>query len=990
MRNLRSLGALATLALVLALTTPARAQDAGKVDPDGLTLDYLQQVLPPEYFQPTIASGTRDGRVQPNDIPWVYGPGAVLTVGNVYMKVTNWGHVGNLFTNVSADPGGQWPGSSSVEYLSSIRLMVGAVNPTASDPLSVRRVSYLLEWRPATLDAEDKMYRAYDGIINGQRFADDDGGPTDRFGFGYIDEDFLDGRDNDGDGDIDEDYGALGQMMWSCVMRDDTPQAVALVQAEKHVPLGLECKQLAWAYSIPGFTDFNVIKYEITNVSGHELDSLVIGWLVDCDAGPIAVSNYYSDDFDLPYFPHGKFSYPLDVNDARRQTNHDPQLDGVGGVQAGVALCPNLDLRINGFSIADDDGDEGRTTGIPSFLLIDHTIDPLGESGPWRVGFRAFRSFTSGTPYIQGGNPTIDQQRFEFMTGVENVAVSEDAADRFRSDAPSGFITSEPGDQKGDYIQLASVGPWYHVPPGGTVQATVAFAVKRGRYTDAVKYRLDLAAYELGQLSRDGLVQKYPSLDNAIAAQTAFEGIYEVRNTYPSTNYHGKETALVGALGSLPELVTEPGCDNRGTDANTILVDSNRYYWFDMDCDYCTGVWNYQTGQGMFHKVWNAEAPPPNPNTNVAVKYNYTDNPERAVAAAGDRTITIAWDNLSETTPDPKSRWFDCRGYKLWKVANWTRPVGSPGPGEDDWALVGEFRLFDYRVNGIPVPNNLERRVRAPGDTVIAPPTLHIPNYLDPNTGVRGPADVELYLERGDLWDRQTGQILRPMPMPCVPGTDGDSCAIEIGGRLGTQPIVPDTVKRYPVGRYRYVDTEVKNGFLYFYSVTAFDSTGSGAQVAELNSRRSAVEAEGVTPQASTRTGKSVWVVPNPYRGFSQISQRSSSWDLTPNSADPTGTHIDFMGLPRGEWTIRIYTVSGDLVNIMRSTDGVNESIRTPITDDGGTTRPGYNRQQDTENDGQASWNLISRNGQDVVSGIYIFVVESKEGTQRGKFVVIR
>jgi hypothetical protein len=989
MRNLRGLRALATLALLMVLAVPVRAQEAaGKPDPDGLTLDYLQQVLPPEYFQQAGSTlGGDNGRVQPNDIPWVYGPGAVLTVGNVYMKVTNWGHVGNLFTNVSSDPGGQWPGSSAIEYLSSIRLMVGAVNPTASDPLSVRRVSYLLEWRPPSLAAEDKMYRAYDGIINGQRYSDDDGNQFDRLGYAYIDEDFLDGHDNDGDGKIDEDYGALGQMMWSCVMRDDTPQAIALVQAEKHVPLGLECKQLAWAYSIPGFTDFDVVQYTITNVSGHELDSLVIGWLIDCDAGPIAVSNYYADDFDLPYFPHGEFRYGLDSNDPRRQAVHDPQLDGVGGVSSGQPLCSNLKIRINGFSIADDDGDEGRTTGIPSFLLIDHTIDPLGTSGPWRVGFRSFRSFTSGTPYVQGGNPTIDQQRFEFMTGRENVDVSEEATDRFRTDGPTGWITSEPGDQKGDYVQLASVGPWYHVPPGGSVQATIAFAIKRGKYTDAVKYRLDYAAYELGQLSRDALTQKYPVLDNAIAAQTAFEGIYEVRNTYPSTTYHGKETPAIGDLGSLAEPVTEPACDNRGTESNTVLVDSNKYYWFDMDCDYCTGVYNYQLSQGLFHKVWNAEAPPPNPNTNTAVKYNYTDNPDRSVAAAGDRTITVAWDNLSEATPDPKSRWFDCRGYKLWKVANWTRPVGSPGPGEDDWALIGEFRLFSYRgTDGQFIRDN--RFVNTDGDTVC--PSIYIPNYLDPETNVRGPATVPICLQLGDLWDRQTGQIIRPTTMPCVLALDDTVCAREAGGRLGSQPLIPDTVTRFPVGRYRYVDTEVKNGFLYFYSVTAFDSTGSGTQIAELNSRRSAVEAEGVTPQTATRTGKSVWVVPNPYRGYSQISQRSSSWDLTPNSSDPTGTHIDFMGLPRGEWTIRIYTVSGDLVNIMRSTDGVNESIRPVITDDSGVSRPGYNRQQDTANDGQASWNLISRNGQDVVSGIYIFVVDSKEGTQRGKFVVIR
>jgi hypothetical protein len=172
--------------------------------------------------------------------------------------------------------------------------------------------------------------------------------------------------------------------------------------------------------------------------------------------------------------------------------------------------------------------------------------------------------------------------------------------------------------------------------------------------------------------------------------------------------------------------------------------------------------------------------------------------------------------------------------------------------------------------------------------------------------------------------------------------------------------------------------------------VTAFDSTGNGPSMTELNGRRSAVEAEGVTPQASTRTGQNVWVVPNPYRGYAQISERPSAWDLTPNASDPTGTHIDFMGLPPGKWSIRIYTVSGDLVATLRSEDAVNESLRPPIIDDHGNTQNGANRQQDVANDGQARWNLISRSGQDIVSGIYIFTVESDQGTQRGKFVVIR
>ena len=190
------------------------------------------------------------------------------------------------------------------------------------------------------------------------------------------------------------------------------------------------------------------------------------------------------------------------------------------------------------------------------------------------------------------------------------------------------------------------------------------------------------------------------------------------------------------------------------------------------------------------------------------------------------------------------------------------------------------------------------------------------------------------------------------------------------------------------------IDHNVKNGFIYFYSVTAFDSTGSGDKISQLASRRSAVESEGVVPQVGVDTksmGKHVWVVPNPYRGERFINDRPSAWDLTPNATDPTGTHVDFYGLPPGPWTIKIFTVSGDLVVELHSWDAVNESVRGEVTDANGTKHPGYNRQQDNANDGQARWNLISRNGQDVVSGIYLFTVEHGGSViERSKFVIIR
>ena len=984
-------GALAAVVLAVALAGVARAQEGfGKGDPDGITQESMKSTWP-EYFRPI-----GNDRVRPAAIPDVFGPGAVLTVGNIFMKVTNLGTLGNPFTAVSSDPGGQWPGASAVEYLSSIRLAIAAVNPTATDPNAIRRVSYFQEWRPPTLDLEDRMYRAYDGIINGGRFVNDDGDLTDDYTLGKIglvDEDFLDGRDNDGDKKIDEDHAAIGQQEYSCVIRDDTDQAKNSTFNEKHIPLGLEVKQLAWAYSIAGFQDFNVCQYTITNINGYTLDSLYVGFLVDMDAGPLAkASNYFLDDLDLPGFPSGEFTIDVPATDTRRQAPHDPTLDATVGPGP---LCSKLKLRVNGFSIGDDDGDDNKTTGIPSVLLFNYTTDPLGVSAPSRVEFRAYRSFVGGTPYTQNGNPVIDQQRYEFMAGQSQAAINGYE----NVDPVTGFINAELGDQKGDYIAWCSTGPWRNIPAGGHVEVTIGFAVKTGTYNKSIRYRQDYESYisapDNQKASKQlALLQTYPALDNAVAAQIAYEGVWEARdgpaNAFP--DFHGRETGVRLPRGSAVQFLTE-SCDGR--EERTVQVTDREFTWFDFDCDYCTGVWDYSTRRGLFHKTWNAEAPPPSPNANVGVKYNYTDNPDRTATPAGDKEITIAWDNLSEVTADPKSGWFDARGYRIWKVANWTRPVGSPGPGEDDWSLIGEYRLFEYRV---PAGGFVQQNFTVTGTDTVCP-MLYIPNWKDPTTGRVGPADVPICLQRGDLWDRQTGDIIHPAAIGCArdpdfprfPG-DTDSCAKGTGCLVGTSPCVPQVRLKYPVGRYRYVDREVKNGFLYFYSVTAFDSTGdpAGGSKSELGGRRSAVEAEGTSPQASTSKGKNVWVVPNPYRGTARLQDRPSAWDLTPNASDPTGTHIDFMGLPAGGWTIRIYTVSGDLVQIIHATDAVNESVRAPVTDDAGTTRPGYVRQQDYASDGQASWNLISRNGQDVVSGIYIFTVESREGTQRGKFVVIR
>jgi hypothetical protein len=166
----------------------------------------------------------------------------------------------------------------------------------------------------------------------------------------------------------------------------------------------------------------------------------------------------------------------------------------------------------------------------------------------------------------------------------------------------------------------------------------------------------------------------------------------------------------------------------------------------------------------------------------------------------------------------------------------------------------------------------------------------------------------------------------------------------------------------YPVGRYAVVDTQVFNGFDYIYVVTStveVQRTFQGVPVIHrYESPLSPTFDQVVRPRLEAKAeAPAVWVVPNPFRAGAQ-------WDRPVVLGDRVTRHVDFMGLPRAACTIRIWTVSGDHVATIQH-DGTNGS-------------------------GQASWDLVSRNGQEVASGIYLFTVESSLGGAKGRFVVIR
>lgn len=185
------------------------------------------------------------------------------------------------------------------------------------------------------------------------------------------------------------------------------------------------------------------------------------------------------------------------------------------------------------------------------------------------------------------------------------------------------------------------------------------------------------------------------------------------------------------------------------------------------------------------------------------------------------------------------------------------------------------------------------------------------------------------------------------------------------------------------IGKYRYVDDFVHNGLPYWYAVTAFDdgsaetvrdrATGKIDSIPRYGSYSQAMQLVYPRSAPSRKSGK-VRIVPNPYPwnpsnpGVPDYLRETGRaiGDLAEYERDPSGRRVTFVNLPR-QATVRVYTLSGDLV-WSRYFEGPTDPI---------TGAP-------------PQWNLVSRNQQEIVTGIYIVHVESPVGNEITKFIVVR
>ncbi len=322
--------------------------------------------------------------------------------------------------------------------------------------------------------------------------------------------------------------------------------------------------------------------------------------------------------------------------------------------------------------------------------------------------------------------------------------------------------------------------------------------------------------------------------------------------------------------------------------------------------------------------------------------------------------VTIRWNgHASENTQDNFSKKIDFEGYRVYMGQKLTLA---------DFALLTSFDHYDFSQHQLNLgysparwevtetPFTLDSLKAMYGQTF---DPLMYPNGSDSLVWIEG-TDTNYYYFTAQDYNRSTlggsGEIRRIYP----DATPTDSIWDEM-----EQAKVPAYYE------YEYSIDGLLASRPVYMAVTTFDFGNPATNLAPLESSplANAVQIYPVnSPDVVTQQNLKVTVFPNPYKingGYAEAGYEDVGASLSPDRA----RRIYFANLP-SKATIRIYTLDGDLVRELEHPQPVGSVLYA--------------------GESMTAWDLISRNTQAVVSGIYLYTVESELGTQVGKFVIIK
>lgn len=648
-----------------------------------------------------------------------------------------------------------------------------------------------------------------------------------------------------------------------------------------------------------------------------------------------AWSYAYADDFilfdfsirNIGRFPLKQmyigFVVDADAYHLSKAWGQESWLDDICGYKEAIPspIWPGFEDTIRVAWVADNDGDPTNgmydftsTTGVTATRVIRTPSDSLEYSFNWWVtGYSPSsdwgpRQVTDDKPYRDFGpnfgTPLGDRNKYYMLSTREFDYDQLECAVSHTGDA-----WLPPSRDAEDYadgqnsIYLFSFGP-FDLPPDSTLPVTLAYVGGEGFHHDP----------------------------------HAFENLFDPRNPYPYMNQ--LDFTNLGLNSIWAEWIYDnPGYDTDGDG------DSGAYRWIVDTVGYGQGPDSllidstkaWYRGDGI--PDFRGAAPPPSPKLRVI---------------PGFGTLTVRWNGeITEKSVDIFSETADFEGYKVYY-------------GEDDryndFVLLASYDRRDYnRYQYDPIFDRwVESAVPLSYDTlqIIYGADFDPDQYTEKNPmspgDARNPDNLYTYFEaqfwnQSDLGDPHGIHKVYPDADPDNPGDT-----------------TLDGFHRYY--EYEYIIDNLSPTRPLYISVTAFDYGSRAHQLSALESSLLA-NATLAYPLATTdaveERALKVIVYPNPYRidgGYARVGYENR--DRTKSAERARAVH--FANLP-AVCTIRIYTLSGDLV------DQIDH-----YRPDGGP-----DAQHET-------WDMLSRNTQAVATGIYIWSVTSDMGEQLGKLVIIK
>lgn len=336
--------------------------------------------------------------------------------------------------------------------------------------------------------------------------------------------------------------------------------------------------------------------------------------------------------------------------------------------------------------------------------------------------------------------------------------------------------------------------------------------------------------------------------------------------------------------------------------------------------------------------------------------------------------ITIRWNGLlSETTPDQFSQENDFEGYRIY--------ISHSGQ-QCDYTLITSYDLENYDryefFSGSDNQGNYQTlwKVKQPPFTLEELKQMY-GNDFDPNQYYDSKSlftsynyttgNYESYYFKNHDFNSSDisnkNEIHKVYDKQAYPST----LNLDTANMFYPYEVTKDGQLKY--FEYEYVLKDLLPSIPYFISVTAFDhgvpQNNLSPQEADPADSNVTIKAYAQNSNKKIREeGLDVIVYPNPYRIDGDYRDYYEGWQ------EPTRPHertraIHFTNLP-SVCTIRIFSIDGDLIRTIE-----------------------HNYPEGAPSSMHDTWDLVSRNEMAISSGIYYFTVESAQGNQIGKIVII-